>query len=72
MAALHYYSCVLASQLGFKEMFKALEHIIQDPNKRWKECVRVKRGLSDTSQLGGMYKDQIYLSGAIKILKIRK
>ena len=36
MAALHYYSCVLASEKSFKEMFKSLEHIILDPYKRWR------------------------------------
>lgn len=34
--------------------------------------MRVKRGIKDTSQLGGMYKDQVYLIGAIEILKSRK
>lgn len=46
---------------------------------RWKECVRVKRGIADTAItqgnyiiILGMYKDQIYLRGAVNILKHRK
>ena len=42
-----------------------------DKDKRWRECVRVKRGLVDTSIPGGMYKDQIYLIGVLRILKYR-
>ena len=34
--------------------------------------LRVKRGLTDTSQKGGLYKDQVYLEGAVKILSQRK
>lgn len=35
-------------------------------------CLRVKRGLDDTSINGGYYKDKVYFEGAIKILKNRK
>jgi hypothetical protein len=31
----------------------------------------VKRGLTDTSQKGGLYKDQVYLEGAMAILSQR-
>jgi hypothetical protein len=34
--------------------------------------LRVKRGLADTSQPGGLYKDQVYLEGALKLLEHRK
>lgn len=34
----------------------------------WKFCLRVKRGIVDTSEKNGMYKDQIYFIGAIEIL----
>jgi len=71
-AALHYYSCYMSSILGFEALFNELEKYIKNPIKRWKECVRVKRGIADTSQSGGMYKDQVYLRGAIEILKKRK
>ena len=34
--------------------------------------LRVKRGLNDTSQPGGLYKDQVYLEGALKLLENRR
>lgn len=34
--------------------------------------MRVKRGLTDTSQKGGLYKDQVYLEGAVQVLEQRK
>lgn len=71
-SALHYYSCYQASRMSFSELFVDLIKYQQDPELRWKECVRVKRGIANTEQHSGMYKDQIYLRGAIKILKYRK
>ncbi len=70
--ALNYYACYKASELSFVELFNDLEKYVDNPKKRWKYVLRVKRGLSDTSQPGGLYKDQVYLEGAIKILKNRK
>ncbi len=58
-AALHYYSAYMASLLSFEDLFKELEKFTVDPIERWKECVKVKRGLHDTSKLSGMYKDQV-------------
>ena len=34
--------------------------------------LRVKRGLNDTSKPGGLYKDQVYLEGALQLLELRK
>ena len=55
-----------------------LEKHQPDPEMRWRECVRVKRGIADTTKPGGtllfyagMYKDQIYFMGAINVLKNR-
>jgi len=71
-AALHYYAAYLASFMGFQELYENLRKYISDPIKLWRECVRVKRGLQDTSKKGGMYKDQVYLRGCIDILRSRK
>ncbi|KRX01415.1 hypothetical protein PPERSA_01318 [Pseudocohnilembus persalinus] len=68
-AALHYYASVQASNLSFQDLYQDLEKYIKNPEDRWKECVRVKRGVGDTSQKMGQYKDQIYLRGAVKILQ---
>ncbi|OMJ90676.1 hypothetical protein SteCoe_6958 [Stentor coeruleus] len=70
-AALHYYASYQASILSFSDLYADLSKYIDDPNKRFKETLRVKRGMTDTSKPGGCYKDQVYLSGAIKILQSR-
>jgi len=69
--ALLYLGCYLAAQVSFCELFRLLEKHQPDPELRWKECVRVKRGVADTAKPGGMYKDQIYFMGAISVLKNR-
>lgn len=56
MAALHYISAILSSQMSFAQLFYELRYFIQDESKRYRECLRVKRGMRDTSQPGGMYK----------------
>jgi len=71
-SALNYYSAYMAKQLSFVDLFKDLEKYVDSPNARWKFVLRVKRGLTDTSQKGGLYKDQVYLEGAVKILSQRK
>lgn len=44
---------------------------MKDENDCWRETVRVKRGLANTEEAGGYYKDQSYLMGAIDILRNR-
>jgi hypothetical protein len=58
----------MSAYLSFTELFENLGQYVDDPMKRWKQCLRAKRGVSDTSQPGGYYKDQCYLSGAAQIL----
>lgn len=71
-SALKYYTAFMAKQLSFVDLFKDLEKYVDSPQARWKFVLRVKRGLVDTSQKGGLYKDQVYLEGAVKILSNRK
>jgi hypothetical protein len=72
-AALHYYSVCAGSRMGFKELFDDLAKYVEDPERRWTQCLRVKRGIVDMSEVGGVFcKDQVYLAGAIRILKQRK
>ena len=54
-AAMLYVACYLASQVSFCELFKLMERYQPDPQMRWKECVRVKRGVADTSRPGGKF-----------------
>ena len=71
-AALNYYSAYMASKMSFVELFEDLAKYIDNPRRRWKCVLRVKRGLTDTGELGGLYKDQVYLEGAVQILRDRR
>mmetsp|Transcript_10298 Transcript_10298/g.10285 ORF Transcript_10298/g.10285 Transcript_10298/m.10285 type:complete len:120 (-) Transcript_10298:37-396(-) len=62
----------MASKMSFVDLFNDLEKFIDNPKRRFKCVARVKRGLIDTSEPGGLYKDQVYLEGAIQILRERK
>ena len=57
--------------MSFQELFKDLEKYVDNPKLRYRYVLRVKRGLADTSQPGGLYKDQVYLTGALKLLELR-
>ena len=57
--------------MSFVDLFKDLEKYVDNPKSRWKVALRVKRGLTDTSKKGGLYKDQVYLEGAVKVLSLR-
>ena len=46
-----------------------MERYIDDPERRWEQCVRVKRGFEDTSCLGAFTKDQVYFEGALRVLR---
>lgn len=52
-AALLYYCSYLASKFSFAEIFRATAKYQPDPEIRWKECVRVKRGIADTAKANG-------------------
>jgi hypothetical protein len=43
--------------MGFVDLFNDLEKFLDDKMSRFKFVLRVKRGLQDTSQPGGLYKD---------------
>ena len=55
--ALNYYMCCKASEMSFSELYKDIGKYVDDPVRRYKYVLRVKRGLNDTSQPGGLYKD---------------
>lgn len=70
--ALHYYSVCRGAQLSFADLFADLRRYISDEDRCWEQCMRVKRGFEDTSQLGAFTKDQVYLDGALRILAERQ
>lgn len=61
-----------ASKMGFVDLFNDIGKYIDNKMSRWKFVLRVKRGLIDSSEPGGLYKDQVYLEGAVAILRERK
>jgi len=71
-SALNYYMAVQASKMSFLDLFNHIGQYIDCPRSRFKYTLRVKRGMTDTSQAGGLYKDQVYLEGAVSVLRERK
>jgi len=69
LKALLYYAAHLASTMSFAELFNALKPYIDNRDRRWNVCLRLKRGISDTSVPGVFPKDQVYLRGLIRVLK---
>lgn len=70
--ALLYYVAYKAAFLSLKDLFRDLGQFVSDPYVRWDYCIRAKRGQGDTSMPGGFCKDQVYLEGALQLLKNRK
>ncbi|CDW88508.1 UNKNOWN [Stylonychia lemnae] len=67
--ALYYYCC---HQIHLRSSQKVHLSINLNSLFRWKYVMRVKRGLINTQDIGGFYKDQVYLRGAVEILKYRR
>jgi hypothetical protein len=54
---------------GFKEVYSFVSKHISNQKKAFQICIRLKRGLSDTSKPGGFLKDFIYLQGELQVQK---
>lgn len=67
-AALYYYLVYCAERMTFSELYQEAKKYVDNDDRRWNMCVRVKRGISDTSIPGAFSKDQVYLRGVIKML----
>jgi len=67
ISAIRYLAVAVAEQHSFSEVWSQLSPWIDDLERRWMICVRVKRGISDTSQPGSFTKDIVYFSGAIHV-----
>lgn len=61
----------MASKMSFVDLFNDIEKYIDSKTSRWKFVLRLKRGLIETSEPGGLYKDQCYLEGAVEFLQHR-
>lgn len=66
-AALRYLSVAYAQEHSFVELWNFLEKYIESPDRRWSTIVKLKRGLTDTSQPGGFSKDITYFEGMIEV-----
>jgi len=64
--------CCRASEVSFSQLFNEVAKYVDNPKQRYRYVLRVKRGLADTSKPGGLYKDQVYLEGAMQLLQHRK
>lgn len=67
--ALSYLAVYLAQRLSFAQLAKELQVYVSDSERLWSICLKVKRGLKDTSMPGGFTKNQVYLAGTIDVLR---
>ncbi|MEO8581606.1 MAG: tyrosine/phenylalanine carboxypeptidase domain-containing protein [Patescibacteria group bacterium] len=68
ITGLYYYGTWCAHTMSFAELNKELMPYIEDPERRWKLCLKIKRGMKDTSLPGGFSREQRYLSGVFEVL----
>lgn len=55
--ALLYYAVCMSQECSFWETFKILSKYVTDFDDCWLQTLRVKRGMTDTSKVGGFCKD---------------
>jgi hypothetical protein len=65
--ALRYLAVWHAQKGSFLDVWHALEPYVDNLERRWMICSRVKRGLTDTSHPGGFTKDLLYLAGPVEM-----
>lgn len=68
ISSVYYVSTWWASQMSFADLNAHLKKYIQDIDRRWKMCLRIKRGLTDTSKPGAFSRNQNYFSGILRVL----
>ena len=52
--------------MPFSQLSAEMARYVDDPERRWVECVRVKRGLVDCGSAGGLGKDQAAWDGLVR------
>ncbi len=62
-----YLATWIAQRGSFREVFETLRSHNFEEGTSWNVAVKVKRGLRDTSQPGGMTKEVCYLEGTIQV-----
>ena len=72
-ASLLYLTCYLSSKMSFYDLWIELtKYVGNNADRLWYICMRAKRGVEDTAEAKGFYKDQSTLSGALRLLALRK
>ena len=59
-----------ASEMTFKQLFEHLKIYVDNPEWRWRHCVRVKRGMLNPNDIGGYGKDQCYFEGTVQVVHL--
>jgi len=67
-AALNYLLVIKGSQMSFSQLNQWLKQYVLDQDRRWNMCLKIKRGVEDTSLPLVFTKNQIYLKGVMQIL----
>lgn len=65
--ALNYVAVDYAQKHSFAQLWQFLKRYIDDPEKRWRKTLRLKRGIDDTANPGGFTKDLVYFEGMIDV-----
>jgi hypothetical protein len=66
--ALSYFTVVEGSRSSFATLYKKLKKYVDDPERRWRYCLKAKRGITDTSLPLVLSKGQIYFIGLLDVL----
>jgi hypothetical protein len=69
--ALRLLACKWANNGGFEFVFNNLVNYTSE-NESWEIAMRVKRGLINTAENGGFFKDQLYLKGYLRVKKLNE
>jgi hypothetical protein len=64
-----YIAVYLSQSKSFAQVFEELTQLGLKPEKAWFVTIIAKRGLTDTSQAGGITKTITYIEGALRVLK---
>lgn len=67
--ALNYFLVVEGSRSSFAELNQKLKKYVDSQDRRWAYCLKVKRGVEDTSNNLVFSKNQLYFLGAIQVLR---
>jgi len=68
-AAINFLATIKAQESSFLEVWQFVNHFVEDHEKAFNLTFKKKRGLTDTSQPGGLTKDYVYFEGFVETTK---